>query len=625
MTPPHARRLPPDRAPRTATPRASSTTCARSRAPRSPRWRASSLRRRARALEGLAALHRRRRRRLGHRARRRAAAATSRRPASRPRWPTTSSSRSCASRSPRSSEPADVPDPLDGIVLADKPAGQDLARHHDARARGDCSACARPATPGTLDPFATGLLLVLVGRARRVQRFLMALPKEYVDRRAARRGLDDRRPGRRDHADRAHPAGRPRPARPGASASARRPTAPSASAAARPTSARARRGRSRCPSARSTVHALRAALARGRPRAVPHRVLVRDLRALPDRRPRRRLLRGAAAHAHRAVRRRGRRPAARAPARARRSASCRRVELDADARAARPCHGRRSQSRREADGPPSDVLLVDADGPIALAEQREDGLLKPVVGFRGVKIDPAPRRRAAPAPRRRRHLRRRPPRPPRGDRAAPTPSLTFEPHPVCGHRSGQRAAAADDARAQGRAGRRRSASQELVVIPFDREFAARSAAEFIDDVLVGALGATHVSVGENFHFGNRAQGDAELLRADGRFETRVVAAARGRRRDRAARATSAGSCSAARSSTPARCSARRSSSTGEVAHGDKRGRTLGFPTANLVPREGYVVPGHGVYACRARTADGAGTPRRPTSACARCSRPAAAS
>jgi riboflavin kinase/FMN adenylyltransferase len=44
---------------------------------------------------------------------------------------------------------------------------------------------------------------------------------------------------------------------------------------------------------------------------------------------------------------------------------------------------------------------------------------------------------------------------------------------------------------------------------------------------------------------------------------------------------------------------------GEVAHGDKRGRTLGFPTANLVPAEGYVAPGHGVYACRAVTADGA--------------------
>jgi riboflavin kinase/FMN adenylyltransferase len=41
---------------------------------------------------------------------------------------------------------------------------------------------------------------------------------------------------------------------------------------------------------------------------------------------------------------------------------------------------------------------------------------------------------------------------------------------------------------------------------------------------------------------------------------------------------------------------------GEVVHGDKRGRELGFPTANLVPQPGYVTPGHGVYACR--TGDG---------------------
>jgi len=38
---------------------------------------------------------------------------------------------------------------------------------------------------------------------------------------------------------------------------------------------------------------------------------------------------------------------------------------------------------------------------------------------------------------------------------------------------------------------------------------------------------------------------------------------------------------------------------GEVVHGDKRGRTLGFPTANLIPPEAYVVPGHGVYAASA--------------------------
>ena len=111
-------------------------------------------------------------------------------------------------------------------------------------------------------------------------------------------------------------------------------------------------------------------------------------------------------------------------------------------------------------------------------------------------------------------------------------------------------------------------------------------------------------MGENFRFGHKAAGDEELLRADTRFETRVWTCSRSTARW-CPPATSAGSCWAARSSTPTSCWAPPSPSRGEVAHGDKRGRTLGFPTANLVPVDGYVVPGHGVYACRARTADGA--------------------
>jgi tRNA pseudouridine55 synthase len=67
---------------------------------------------------------------------------------------------------------------MDGLVLVDKPAGR---TSHDVttlvrRGLGE----RRAGHAGTLDPFATGLLLVLVGRARRVQRFLMALPKAYV-------------------------------------------------------------------------------------------------------------------------------------------------------------------------------------------------------------------------------------------------------------------------------------------------------------------------------------------------------------------------------------------------------------------------------------------------------------
>jgi len=146
--------------------------------------------------------------------------------------------------------------------------------------------------------------------------------------------------------------------------------------------------------------------------------------------------------------------------------------------------------------------------------------------------------------------------------------------------------------------------QELVVIPFDQAFASRSAQSFMDDVLVGALGATHVSVGENFAFGHKAQGRTEHLRADDRFETRVVpllevgdeivssSHIRGLILGGAVRYAD-------------QLLVEPFVLDGVVTHGEKRGRTLGFPTANLVPPDGYVVPGHGVYACRVRTADGA--------------------
>jgi riboflavin kinase/FMN adenylyltransferase len=145
---------------------------------------------------------------------------------------------------------------------------------------------------------------------------------------------------------------------------------------------------------------------------------------------------------------------------------------------------------------------------------------------------------------------------------------------------------------------------ELVVIPFDREFAARQAQAFVDDVLVGALGATHVSVGENFRFGHKAQGDCDLLAGDGRFETRVVPLLE---IDGEVVSSShiRGLVLGGALDYAGQLLGDPFSASGEVVHGDARGRTLGFPTANLLPREGFVVPGHGVYACRAHTADGA--------------------
>jgi riboflavin kinase/FMN adenylyltransferase len=140
--------------------------------------------------------------------------------------------------------------------------------------------------------------------------------------------------------------------------------------------------------------------------------------------------------------------------------------------------------------------------------------------------------------------------------------------------------------------------EELIVIPFDAEFAKRSAAEFISDVLVDALGATQVAIGENFRFGHKAQGDPQLLLADERFTTvvhpllevdgEIVSSSHIRGLVLAGDVGEAGRLLGA----PFQL-------RGEVSHGDERGRELGFPTANLVPEEALACPGHGVYAALA--------------------------
>jgi riboflavin kinase/FMN adenylyltransferase len=140
--------------------------------------------------------------------------------------------------------------------------------------------------------------------------------------------------------------------------------------------------------------------------------------------------------------------------------------------------------------------------------------------------------------------------------------------------------------------------QELVVIPFDHSFGAQSPQEFIDHVLVDQLQATHVSVGENFYFGHRAAGDTDMLAADPRFETRVVTLVEVDG-EIVSSSRIRGLVVAGEVDQAARFLGAPFALRGEVVHGDKRGRTLGFPTANLVPDEHLVCPGDGVYAARA--------------------------
>jgi riboflavin kinase/FMN adenylyltransferase len=137
--------------------------------------------------------------------------------------------------------------------------------------------------------------------------------------------------------------------------------------------------------------------------------------------------------------------------------------------------------------------------------------------------------------------------------------------------------------------------KELIVIPFDEEFASVDPEAFCTEVLAGRLGAVEVSVGENFRFGAKAKGTPEMLAAHDEFETRIVPLIEvegesvSSTRIRALLAAGEVEQAAVYLGAPFMFE-------GEVVGGDRRGRTLGFPTANIVPDDALVCPGHGVYA-----------------------------
>ncbi|WP_431302370.1 bifunctional riboflavin kinase/FAD synthetase [Sediminicoccus sp. BL-A-41-H5] len=197
-------------------------------------------------------------------------------------------------------------------------------------------------------------------------------------------------------------------------------------------------------------------------------------------------------------------------------------------------------------------------------------------------------------------------------------ALTFEPHPREHFRP-------DDppfrltllpakAAALGAAGAR-----VVVALPFGPELAAMSARDFVEQVLHQGLDAKHLACGPDFAFGHRRGGDVGFLRqiaeelgiglsivphvADGEG---TISSTRIRR--------------LLQDGYPERAAAllgRPFSIVGPVTHGDARGRTIGFPTANI-PLGRHLEPARGVYAVRATLPDGRVVPgvanlgRRPT-------------
>jgi len=138
---------------------------------------------------------------------------------------------------------------------------------------------------------------------------------------------------------------------------------------------------------------------------------------------------------------------------------------------------------------------------------------------------------------------------------------------------------------------------QVRVLSFTPALASESAADFVARVLVKELAARTVIVGDDFHFGHNRMGNVEVLRKLGRVKDfSVVAAPRfgdGERfsSTRVRRLLAAGDLEGARAMLGRYFVLR-----GVVAHGDQRGRALGFPTANLEVDEAQQLPPEGVYA-----------------------------
>ena len=145
----------------------------------------------------------------------------------------------------------------------------------------------------------------------------------------------------------------------------------------------------------------------------------------------------------------------------------------------------------------------------------------------------------------------------------------------------------------------------VLVIPFSRDIAAWSPQEFIDRILVGALHARAVVVGANFRFGNRAAGDCQLLREVGAERDFVLEAVELDGGPQVWSSTYVRTCLAAGDvAGAAEALGRPFTVRGVVVEGDRRGRELGFPTANVPVVAGAAAPADGVYAGRLRRLSG---------------------
>jgi len=141
-------------------------------------------------------------------------------------------------------------------------------------------------------------------------------------------------------------------------------------------------------------------------------------------------------------------------------------------------------------------------------------------------------------------------------------------------------------------------ADEVVMMRFTPQLAALSAAEFVEQVLVGKFGAVAITVGEDFRFGHDRLDGVDAMRELCTPLGVEVGAVQllGDDGDKISSSRIRGLISEGEMQEAAKLLGRLPSLDGVVAHGDKRGREIGFPTANLSAVPGQQLPAEGVYA-----------------------------
>ncbi|MBA2769255.1 MAG: bifunctional riboflavin kinase/FAD synthetase [Sporichthyaceae bacterium] len=136
-----------------------------------------------------------------------------------------------------------------------------------------------------------------------------------------------------------------------------------------------------------------------------------------------------------------------------------------------------------------------------------------------------------------------------------------------------------------------------LVLPFTRELSLWEPREFVERVLVDALHAREVHVGENFRYGHRAAGNLSTLHREGGNHGFAVHAVPLSGDTATWSSTYVRQCLAEGDTTAAAAALGRPHRVeGPVVEGDKRGRELGYPTANLALADDVAIPADGVYA-----------------------------